>query len=141
MSAYIVDRAHIAYLVHSADSLTRGVFSWFDGEDHQTMSSPAAAGQILWDENVKSVQHRYPGENVGCLPGPGLARYDYGAHQQSAKPVNPVATLKAISCYQYQSCEHPGWATSSAKRFTDTLRLTAIRALPGYDEAAWEVVQ
>lgn len=138
MSAYIVDRDHIAYLVHSADIMSRAKFTWWDGTDHETMSSPTATGQMLWDSNIESVSYRYGNSPVEQLPGPKGEAYVY-THKRSGKHVNPIAVLKAIQSYQYQSCEHPGWATCNAKRFTDALRMLAIRNLPGYDEASWEL--
>jgi hypothetical protein len=47
--------------------------------------------------------------------------------------------LKAISCYEYQSCEHPGWRKSEAHAFCEALRDMAIGCLPGYDDAPWEI--
>jgi hypothetical protein len=138
MSAYIVDRDHIAYLVHSADIMSRSNFTWWNGTDHETMFIPTATGQILWDSNIESVQHRYRASSVEQLPGPTGETYVY-THQLGGKPVNPLAVLKAIQSYQYQSCEHPGWATCNAKRFTDALRMLAIRNLPGYGDASWEI--
>ena len=52
---------------------------------------------------------------------------------------SPVAVLKAISCYEYQSCEHPGWHTSEARQFCSVLRDHMISMLPGYDDAQWEI--
>jgi len=50
---------------------------------------------------------------------------------------HPVITLSLISCYEYQSCEHPEWRTSEARAICEALRKLAIRNLPGYDEAPW----
>ena len=55
--------------------------------------------------------------------------------------VSPVVILSAIACYEYQSCEHPGWATSEAHDFCHALRIKMIRMLPGYADAPWEVTE
>ena len=50
-----------------------------------------------------------------------------------------IDVLKAISCYEYQACEAPGWDTSAAKVFAEGLRRAVIPALPGYTDAPWEI--
>jgi hypothetical protein len=39
----------------------------------------------------------------------------------------------------YQSCEHPGWEESEARKFCQQLTEGAIARLPGYEAAAWEI--
>jgi hypothetical protein len=46
--------------------------------------------------------------------------------------------LKAISCYEYQSCEHPEWKTSQVRQYCEQLRRALIGCLPGYESAPWE---
>jgi hypothetical protein len=55
------------------------------------------------------------------------------------REVEPVQVLKAIRCYEHQSCDHPDWKESRARRWCDDLRLAAIERLPGYEAAAWEI--
>jgi hypothetical protein len=50
---------------------------------------------------------------------------------------DPVVILKAIACLEYQSCEHPDWATSQARRFCLELRDHCVERLPGYQQAPW----
>ena len=85
-------------------------------------------GRMLLFENMRSVGHRYD-ESFG------LPEYEY----ECGKILTPVQVLKALRCFEYQSCEHPGWHGSEGKAFCDALRDVAIRELPGYDEAEWEV--
>ena len=94
---------------------------------------------MLWDENIKSVSHRYGEENTDKLPGVIGETYAYDAHENFifGPDVNPVAVLKACRCYAYQSCEHPGWEDSRAKALIDNLKDSAISSLPGYEEAEW----
>ena len=49
-----------------------------------------------------------------------------------------VEALKALDCYEYQSCEHPEWETSEAFEFCRAMRNLLIGCLPGYDAAQWE---
>lgn len=92
-------------------------------------------GQMLWAENHRSIQFRYaeyPAVEVG-------EPYVYDDQRFLWTHIDPVAVLKAIDCYEYQSCEHPQWRESEAWAFCQVLRSVAIDALPGYEEAAWEV--
>jgi hypothetical protein len=133
MSAYIVDRSDIKYLIDSADILSRTGFAWYGADGWETMTDKAKTAQMLWDENIKSVCARYSCKPQDA-PGPG-GDYKYGRHDIRTKPVNPLAVLKAISHYEYQSCEHVGWKESSAKRFCESLRRVAIQSIPGYENA------
>ena len=102
-----------------------------------------AVGQMLWDECVASVGYRYQ-DSITNLPGqidaPWLLpyKYDYlaGGNRYGEAP-SPVAVLKLIDCYCYQSCEHPGWHTSEARLFCQALKNVTIGTLPGYDDAPW----
>ena len=147
MSAYVVNREHISYMVCAAMSrrLGRYGFRWFTpgggscelkGGDY---AAAVATGSMLWQENVKSVSARYPGSADG-LPGPiGEEVYEMDLANFPAfhPPIDPVQVLKAVSCYEYQACEHDGWETSEAHSFCNVLRHHAIAALVGYDDAEW----
>ena len=152
MSAFIVDRQHIWYLVQAATSNSLGMqhshsLRWYHNGvsyhlpcmDYEQM---AQVGQMLWDENVTSVKYRYPDCGWDELPGPIDCEYQYGEHDGCSAgrpPVDPVAVLKACDCYEYQSCEHPGWEESESHSYIQALRRHAWHSLPGYDDASWEV--
>lgn len=170
MSAFIVNRDHITAMLRFglAPSRSCGSVTWYDCDpdsiEYQSGQADAywaelashrhelryttadAVGQMLTDECVRSVSHRYPDTND--LPGTFVLTdagefgdwfepYRYPPMQPGNRPT-AVEVLKLISCYEYQSCEHPGWNSSEAKRFCDALRDWAINDLPGYDEADWE---
>jgi hypothetical protein len=149
MSAFIVGEEHIRYLVNAGLSrvIRKGYgLNWYlDGVRVGTLdggdNSDDLTGQMLWDENFKSVNHRY--NNGDDLPGPlGLGRTAPKYKHRldfDRKSIDPVQVLKAIKCYEYQSCEHEGWEKSSANAFCEALRFAAIAALLGYDDAQWEV--
>lgn len=149
MSAYIVDKNHILFLVAAA--LSRRLnghfgFSWSTPEggrrtlrqgDYETAADVA---NMLWCENIASVSHRYPRESSAELPGSvGVSFVVTTKDIQTAHyfQIDPVQVLKACNCYCYQACEHPAWETSEAKTFVVSLKETAIRALSGYEEAEW----
>lgn len=168
MSAFVVSKAHIDALIRvglegPADRATRypgngwsGVY-WFDpqsgprGVSRQLTHEIAdEVGAMLVLENVRSVQYRYQDGSLDNLPGPTSPYYTnpyaYPLHGtgpirigQAPRRLTAVEALKAIDCYEYQSCEHPEWHGSEARRLCDALRQRLIGALTGYDEAPWEV--
>jgi len=142
MSAFMVSKAHIDYLVEAAMSLPHrqiqnasGLYWHHDDESHQlpcTGDGPDGAervGAMLWAENRASVNSRYDEDQLEPV------------YTRTIRPatVEPVQVLKALDCYKYQSCEHDGWPESEAHAFCDALRHCAIGCLPGYEEAAWDI--
>lgn len=95
---------------------------------------------MLRPENERSVAYRY--DTRENLPGPvereEPAFYRFTASKMFTRRPNPVEALKLIRCYEYQSCEHPGWESSEAKGFCDTMTAALVACLPGYDDAPWE---
>lgn len=129
MSAYVVDREHIAYLVRAAEAWR--IHQYFHNGNLSDI------GQMLWDENTRSVHYRYPGDDLD-LPGSGEAPYLFCMSSRDHWPAyKPVQVLKAIACLRYQSCEHPEFYQSEAERFLSHLQSAATNRLPGYDEAEW----
>lgn len=155
MSASMLPKTHIDVLVTAGlryANARRGPLMWFwpdiDAEtdrgswtsaEHReqvrqrrrdlTRETAGRVGAVLLAENRRSVDHRYDEgeweEPYLFEPVPGWP--------------DPVIVLSAIACYEYQSCEHPGWRTSEAHAFCQALQARAIRLLPGYDEAPWEI--
>jgi len=148
MSAFCVGYTHIDTLLTAGLTLTtHGPLTWLaaptpSGDTERVndqhlrrelrIETANTVGQMLINENARSVNHLYGGEQ------PELAqRYTY---RRLLGPVQPVAVLKAVDCYEYQSCETPDWAASEARQFCEALRARCVHALPGYDAApAWPV--
>ncbi len=167
MSAFVVSRAHIAYLVEAGLQLPHrsrhgSGLSWFwRGQRHELPYSDyeraAEVGQMLWDACVKSVLTRYPQDTKKTMPGPTGETFEYERHRPEIIPhksntmlisargltpfveIDPVQTLKACNCYDYQSCEARDWEESEAYAYIQALKEAAIRVLPGYDDAEWEI--
>lgn len=140
MSAFIVSKGHIRFLVEAAGRLSRDPVSWYYDGRRRSLSrfikkesadtlTPNELGALLWEENVKSVDHRYSEEN-------GVGAYQ---HVRSSLPIDPVQVFASLRCYEYQSCEHEDWETSEAKAICDAIKDAAIRALPGSDDTEWGV--
>lgn len=130
MSAFIVSRDHIWFLVQAHDTLD----TWKSGgTDYAEL---AEAGQMLWDENIRSVEYRYSGsddDHSDC---------QYGKHEIRSIPspkVEPVAVLKACACFDYQACETDDYHETKAAKWIDRLRHLAITQLPGWDAAPWGI--
>lgn len=134
MSAFIVPKEHIHYLLEAANSMQAGRFSWWSKQivDRRRLGADCSydqIGQMLWSENEKSFNARYNETDKTCY---------YEVHKETYLHVfEPVQVIKSVKCYQYQSCEHSEWNDSEAKVFTDTLIDAAIRRLSGYDDALW----
>ena len=85
---------------------------------------------MIWNENKRSVDYRYDEANDR-----EVYRFPPTKHFNT----EPVRVLKLIDCYEYQSCEHPEWASSEAHSFCNSLRGAMIHMLPGYDDAPWGI--
>ena len=161
MSAYVVDKAHIDALVRVAiegpsdrgphDGWTFHAF--YVTQDGETVSFDVRhdtaddIGRMLWLENVRSVEYRYPdtAETHANYPGPisferdQAETYTFGGWLGRGRHLTAVETLKALSGFEYQACESPDWRETPAYAFCEALRDYAIGALPGYRDADWEV--
>jgi hypothetical protein len=126
VSAWIVSRAHI-------DVLVQGLAE----SEHVTDLDPDDVGRALWRENLASVAYRYP-DDTGDGDRPGYLQRDEEVeeyiYRRPARKIDPSGLLYAIGCYDYQSCEHPGWVTSDAYRWVSTLA-DALRQSPGINES------
>lgn len=106
MSAFTLGSDHIDLLVTVAMRIP--------GFNAQYINIPKTAdllGQQLLNENFKSVNHRYTEEEAvpeyHWTPVTELQREQIG-------PLLLLQVLNAVHCYEYQSCEHPGWTDSLA---------------------------
>jgi hypothetical protein len=142
MSAYLCDSDHISAVVNAGrltymrDSST--LVAYLTPESSRTVYELNTPQEALYSDllqtNLDSLAERYP-------DSPKISDWtdDEGAYRYDEKHKFPsvVAAIKGVQCYQYQSCEHDGWQTSGAKRYTDALISSLIAVLPGYETAAW----
>lgn len=115
MSAFVVGNEHI-------DVLVNAIAQYGVAAKDTNRIGYRALGQLLWDENLRSVDHRYQESNPG-------ERYILHTTEGG---LDPLAVLKAVDCYQYQSCEHPGWEDSDACAWVTRLREAIYTAVPRY---------
>ena len=136
MSAYMVSRNHIGFLVAAAVRDERFRYR-FDGEIRRVSGSNTdqltAIGQMLFDENRRSIEARYPDtleDFAANAPRDGDDDdFTYEHSRELFWQFKPLQIIQSVACYQYQACEHDGWGESEAKAFTDDLRLEATSAL------------
>lgn len=130
MSAWTVSKKHIDLLV------TLAAQAELLGDNTETQ-----LGQILWDENYRSVNCRYD-ENT---PTP---RYEFTPFNLSS--LSTTAQIKQIKCYQYQTCETEDYDTTPSIILTDKLsklleadvkipKGKGIRDTAEWDTAPWGV--
>ena len=153
MSAFEVSDTHIDALVSAAlQGAAYGPLSWHHGDIPGTAPGEMLPGHEDYLAACQRTRREVNHENAGTWGATLLAENRRSVNHRYAEDeieapyvftrivgVNPVAILKALSCYEYQSCEHPGWATSEAHSFCEALRVHMIGQLPGYADAAWEI--
>lgn len=114
MSAFVCSPEHIGLL---AAALARNNLC---AEDASEMA------ERLMRDNISSVAYRYP-DDIGNGDRPGYSIPDdglifaaglYGAHFAENWPVWVTANdlWNMVHCFEYQSCEHPGWPDSISRR-------------------------
>lgn len=151
MSAYIVDRDHILFLVTTAHRIDHGTFAnrvaqvLTLGQCDTTISILVAACNELARENIRSIEGRYPDTAGRPENAPGdHSTYEpfYASELRDAESAwlhtKPVDVLSSAAGYEYQSCETgEAYYNSKAAQILDLIRRAAIRALPGYDNGPW----
>lgn len=133
MSAYVVSQKHINVLVNFTQ---RPDFKqwhrqiYMPGRDDVIdFPGPAMVGQILLDENYRSVNARY-GEKEEA---------EKFLYVPSAERTPLVVIFKAVSCLDYQSCETDDWKDTLAYKILQMIKEHAITQLPGYEQAPWGI--
>lgn len=84
-------------------------------------------GQILLDENYRSVNARYRNRDKPH-------KYDFKFWPGE---LSPVQIIKACDCYDYQACETDNYCETEAAMIVKRIRSKAISNLPGYSAAKW----
>ncbi len=135
MSAYQVPNDTIDLLIAAADAW-RLTFENREGTDAANLhvcSHRDEAGQLLIDENVRSVNARYNETTE-------TARYQWTPLCLDRAAVGmPVAVLVlgSVRCLRYQSCETDDYAQTRAARLLDRIEAEACRRLISTHDAPW----
>jgi hypothetical protein len=129
MSAWLVSKEHIDVLVTAALA-----FKLIEE------SGATIVGEDLWQENVKSLEYRYPNGHDET-PEP---------YHFSPRPTEDLFYIaKQASYYDYQACEHPSYPGSASARHIVAIQNaiqkatglsdSEVRNHPSYDAAPWGV--
>lgn len=120
MSAWLVSKAHIDLLATYAHE---------EGLTFGEMLDPQKIGEMLWAENVASLDARYPGRYMDDELRAEVAGYVYApAHTATLYAGN---VWNAARCLDYRSCEHEGWRASTACALVDAIEAHALAAAGG----------
>ncbi|MEA5456723.1 hypothetical protein SPF06_18525 [Sinomonas sp. JGH33] len=126
MSAWIVSQDHIDLMVTVALRIAE-----FNPRYVDVAAAGDALGTDLWEENHRSVNHRYS----ESTPTPAYSWTPVADVEGGAPLVGAhlVQILKAVHCYDYQTCEHPEWTSSKAFYVSRTIEQWAERQLGAMD--------
>lgn len=127
MSCYIVLTEQIDAILTTAIKARAYVKFPDGGYDYVASHNASTVGQILVNENYRSVNYRYRQQDEA-------PEYYYRPYR---KELSAVAILKLVNNYMYQACEHPDWEKSDAFKISERIKDSLINKLPGYDEAEW----
>jgi hypothetical protein len=127
MSAFLVDPAHIDRIVEFAAA----------HEILPRVTSASDLGKLLCAANVDSMIARY-GEDFDKNDDTNRS---YTYTERAGSLLTAVAFLKALDCLEYQSCEIDYWEKSEAYDVITELRKRAVKFLPGYEAADWEITK
>ena len=144
MSAYLVNRNHITYILESALEIngrnTRynpEEFNWCDASGALqvlTRENMESTGRMLRQANIDSVADLYQHRPITDFLEEGESlEYEY---RPSAYQWDPVQVLKALEAYAYQ-CRFQDSNPQDADRLTRQIAQAAIWLLPGYPQSEW----
>lgn len=142
MSAYIVSHNLIdVLLTFASDTKASYYVEATQCRVDITRVNATEVGRILLTENERSIYSRY----TDCSPGsdnrPGTIGEDAQTYDFKRWPsaISAVSVLKACSCFDYQACETDDYEQTLAHTIIDAIRRSAIRKVPGYDDAqGWD---
>ena len=125
MSAFVVNKATI-------DAMT--TFWKTQGYSFKNSDEATYAGEMLWKQNVDSVNYRYKDSpHISSTP-----YYVYAElHIHDGKRLQAVDIIKITKCWQYQSSDNPNYETTRAWKLSNEILNLAINKLPGYDDAPY----
>ena len=126
MSAWIVSEKHVLTLAYFYEKC-------FNKLTDSTLIKKTA--RILWNENIKSVNYRYNETNKRSVSKNWLDLID--------EKISNESLIKQINCWEYQSCEHPGFYKSKAYEMMKDLKIVLLNEIvsktTAYELAPWGI--
>ncbi|MBK9976224.1 MAG: hypothetical protein IPP14_15770 [Planctomycetes bacterium] len=134
MSAFMVEKHHIGYLVAAAFAPGFRAATYIKSMLGDPEKPEHALANLLSLENARSITYRYPQDAMDDV----MHTWERGEVESMCwAAMNPAQVIQSVRCYQYQACEHPGWKDSKAKEITDNILMAAVRSLPAVEKADW----
>lgn len=144
MSVWMVDFEHINVLVWAGlqrEYAPHGTLNWYWGSPTRVgtldYGTTAVVGQMLVRANTDSLKARYGDDDDLNNDLPLFETYSY--RQPRFASWSRAEILKAIHCFEYQSCEVPDWRDTEAFAFCRSLEAGIVCSLPGYGTAPWGI--
>lgn len=128
MSAFICNDYHISFIVQAGIKF-KAWLNFGDKYDYLTRERAQHVFEVLKRENQRSVGVRYREKD----------RDPVTRFVPAIGGIEPIQVFKAIACLDYQSCETDEWENSLAYKYLRAIEKAAIRELPGYEAAKWEI--
>ena len=132
MSSFVLPRAHIDAIVRACYGFGNypDLCYYYESKWYKVNELlQDYVGEVLTNANYHGVNQRYNTKDI-----PPAAEYDIHT------PLLPaVDLLKALDCFEYQSCDAEDYDTSQAHAIIAALRSNTISRLPGYANAPWVI--
>jgi hypothetical protein len=120
MSAYLLDSNDFAVIAQYAGEAKRCPYFYnLDSKSEIEVENVPALAVLLAQENIKSLEHRYPGQPAGGFLTQGQTVTDFllEVSQKSRRlqgHLDLAHVKRILFSYDYQSCEHPDYHQSDA---------------------------
>ena len=122
MSAWQLNSTHIAavaasFVVRSEEQIRKDLPDWLTDaiDDEDRVKDTKLIAAVLASENAKSVNYRYNAAWEPVEVSEALIRHFL------ASPLTDTQFHTAVSCYDYQACEHPSYGTSKAFEYVSAM--------------------
>ena len=109
--------------------------AWLCSEEHINLlasfaDDPTATFGMLVNENLRSLEARYPGRDFLEEWKQEAANYRFKPEARNHLTDKRVATLvlKQCDCFDYQACESDDYKTTPAAKYIETVRAQAKTA-------------
>jgi hypothetical protein len=135
MSAWIVSKRHIDVLVTGL--IERGGYHHRGKWVAVSEENATETGKMLWAENHKSIRYRYGSKER--TPEYHYSRLGIKSLMDADGHIGRGTLAKQVSCYDYQTCEHPEYYTSQAHSAMLGICMSLLHKVEGYGEADWGV--
>jgi len=144
LSAYVVERIHVAAIIGYAIDRGYGPFRLFFELKDSDAAWDAACGfaDMLMRQNVRSVATRYGYPMHDPEP---YTKRELVEARVKALIKSTVAFYKACRCLIYQSCETEDYERTAAgvmvRRLLDDAMAAYFMSLPAYADAPWSLTE